>query len=66
MVVEPNTPKAFAEALMQARGRPFDAGVIRAHAECHSWDNWAQAVIQIIADIRRLRSGSDLGGDSVA
>jgi len=66
MVVEPNTPEAFADALVRAQARPFDAGVIRAYAECHSWDNWAQAVIQIIEDVRRLRSGSDLGGDSVA
>jgi glycosyltransferase involved in cell wall biosynthesis len=66
LVVEPNTPEAFADALVRAQARPFDAAVIRAYAERHSWDNWAQEVIQIIEAVRRPRSGSDLGGDSVA
>ena len=59
LVVEPNTPEAFAEALMKAQARPFDPAVIRGYAEKQSWDKWAQEVIQIIEAVRRPRSADE-------
>ncbi len=52
MVVEPNTPEAFAEALRQAGQRRFDALAIRAYAEGHSWDRWARKMMDIIDQVR--------------
>jgi len=51
LVVDPNTPEMFADALAQAQAQAFDAAVIRAYAERHSWDNWAQEVLRIVAPL---------------
>jgi glycosyltransferase involved in cell wall biosynthesis len=51
LVVEPNTPEAFARALAAAMTRPFDAAAIRAYAEQHSWDNWAQRMLDLVREV---------------
>ncbi|MDQ2694573.1 MAG: glycosyltransferase, partial [Pseudomonadota bacterium] len=48
IVVEPNTPAAFAQALRDAQASAFDPQRIRRYAEQHSWDNWARSLIAII------------------
>lgn len=40
-VVENNTPEGFAQAIIDASAREFDASKIRAYAEQHSWAQWA-------------------------
>jgi teichuronic acid biosynthesis glycosyltransferase TuaC len=51
LVVEPNTPEVFARALAAAMTRPFDAAAIRAYAEQHSWDNWAQRMLDLVREV---------------
>lgn len=50
IVVEPNTPEAFADALVKAHDRSFDAGAIRAYAQEHSWARWASRMRDILAE----------------
>lgn len=49
-VIEPPTPEAFAKAIIEASAREFDAQAIRAYAEAHTWDNWADKAMIIIKD----------------
>lgn len=56
MVVEPNTPEAFADAIMRAQARKYDPAVIRAYAEQHSWDQWARTMMNLMEEIRRSRN----------
>ena len=51
LVVEPNTPEAFARAMAAAMNRQFDAAAIRAYAEQHSWDNWAQRMLDLTREV---------------
>jgi glycosyltransferase involved in cell wall biosynthesis len=55
IVVEPNTPQAFAHALEEAQSRTFDPSFIRAYAEQHSWDQWARSVLALIQVARAER-----------
>lgn len=50
-VVEPRTPQAFAEAMIQAAKQDFDENRIRAYAEMHSWNNWADKIKIIMQGI---------------
>ena len=51
LVVEPNTPEAFARAMAAAMNRQFDAAAIRAYAEEHSWDCWAVRFLGILGEL---------------
>ncbi len=53
MVVEPNTPEAFADAMTRAQDRIYDPVAIRAYAEENSWDRWARKMMDIIAQVMR-------------
>lgn len=53
MVVEPNTPEAFADAITRALARKYDPAVIRGYAERHSWDRWARTMMNLVEEIRR-------------
>jgi glycosyltransferase involved in cell wall biosynthesis len=63
MVIEPNTPEAWARTLTAAKSKAFDAKVIRAYAEQHSWDNWAKSCVAIMEQVfqepRRNRTAAD-------
>jgi glycosyltransferase involved in cell wall biosynthesis len=52
MVVKPNTPEAFADAMIRAQDKIYDPDVIRAYAEENSWDRWARKMMDIIAQVR--------------
>ena len=54
IVVEPRTPVAFADAMLAASKRKYDAQTIRSYAEKHSWENWAQKAIEIIYSIPKI------------
>ncbi len=47
IVVEPRTPQAFAAAIAAASLSDYDEGFIRAHAEAHSWERWAETALDI-------------------
>lgn len=47
-VVEPRTPFAFADAMLEANAKNFDDKVIRAYAEDHSWARWAEKVMHVM------------------
>jgi glycosyltransferase involved in cell wall biosynthesis len=51
LVVEPNTPEAWADAMRRAQARRCDPKVIRAYAEEHSWDNWAVRFLGIVSEL---------------
>jgi len=46
-VVEPTTHEAFATALIEASAKDYDAGLIRAYAEEHSWKHWADQAMAV-------------------
>lgn len=48
MVVTPNTPQAFADALSRAMQTQYDWQTIRDYALQHSWDRWAQDCMDLI------------------
>ena len=52
IVVESRTPADFANALMVASQKKYDANVIRSYAEMHSWNHWAQKAIEIVQSIQ--------------
>ena len=47
-VVEPRTAEAFATAMIEAASKRFDAYAIRAYAEQHSWERWAEQAMRVI------------------
>ncbi len=51
MVVEPRTPEAFASAMIEASHRQFEAAMIRAYAEQHSWSQWAERAMEIFQTV---------------
>jgi len=51
IVVDPNTPSVFAEAIKKACTRTFNTARIRAYAESHSWDRWAKSLVRIIHEV---------------
>jgi len=55
-VVEPNTPEAFAAAMIQAESCEYDPAVIRSYAEQHSWDKWARTMMDLVDQVRRSRN----------
>lgn len=50
-VVEPRTPGAFAQAMIEASARQFDANEIRRYAESHSWAHWAEETMHLVNDV---------------
>jgi len=44
-------PDAFGEAVVSAIRRPWDRGLLRAHAEANSWD---QPVEAVVSELRAL------------
>lgn len=46
-VVDPRTSQAFAQAMMDASRRQFDAATIRTYAAQNSWSLWAQRAMDI-------------------
>jgi len=50
-VVEPTTSEAFATALIEASGQEYDAHMIRAYAEEHSWARWADQAMAVFEDL---------------
>ncbi len=50
-VVEPVTPEAFANALLEASGREYDAQLLRTYAEEHSWTRWAEQAMAVFEDV---------------
>lgn len=50
-VIDFRTPEAFAQAMIEASARQYDANVIRAYAESHSWARWAEQAIEVINSV---------------
>ena len=50
-VVEPRSAPAFASAMIEAANREYNASIIRANAEKHSWSLWAEHMMQIFEEI---------------
>jgi teichuronic acid biosynthesis glycosyltransferase TuaC len=50
-VVEPRTPQAFAQAMLDASQREFDVARIRAYAEQNSWQQWAEHAMDVFSAI---------------
>ncbi|WP_417066752.1 glycosyltransferase [Niveibacterium terrae] len=55
-VVEPYTAEAFASAIIAASAREYDEDKIRAHAEAHSWANWADQANAVFEQAIRSKS----------
>ena len=65
LVVEPNTPEAWAAALTAAMNRGFDPAIVRAYAEQHSWDRWAERLLQIVCEVANVcHRQPEPGGES--
>ena len=50
-VIEPTTPGAFASAIIAASDREYDAQLIRAYAEQHSWARWAEQATAVFREV---------------
>lgn len=55
-VVEPRTPEAFAQAMLDASQRHFDSATIRTYAERHSWSLWAEQAMETLKAVTALSS----------
>jgi glycosyltransferase involved in cell wall biosynthesis len=58
VLVSQSTPEAFAEALGQLRGLPFDPMVARAHAEAFSRQRFASEMASLIDQTRQAPAGA--------
>ena len=47
-IVEGATPDAFAQVMIEAASRQFNPDTIRAYAEQHSWERWAEQAMGVI------------------
>ena len=50
-VIDPITAEAFATAIIEASNTQYDARLIRAYAEEHSWARWAEQALAVFANV---------------
>jgi glycosyltransferase involved in cell wall biosynthesis len=50
-VIDPTSPEAFATAIIEASSKEFDAQLLRAYAEEHSWARWAEQAMYVFEKV---------------